>query len=326
MAGTRRRRVVALLVVAVLAIPLLVAVVVLLLLGTPPPNRGSTPTLGGSNGSTHPTPPGSGRNGSSPPAGPRHVWLLVLENHSYNQIMRRNDAPNLKSLANHYGLATDMHAVARPSQPNYLALISSSTHGVTDNNPHDLEAPTLLDQLDAAGLDWRVNAENVPEGCFTGATASGGADGSGTYARKHEPAISFTAVSGNPARCARIRNLSAFDPSAAAFTLIVPNLCHDMHDCSVGDADRWLGTFLPRITESREFQEGGLLLITFDESHGDDDTQHIPMIYAAPYVAAGSQATERATHYSLLRTIEQAFGLPCLAQACDAQPMAELLP
>jgi acid phosphatase len=316
------------LIAVAVVVSVLLAAVVALQLATPrastsPPPPGSPVTSGSAAATSSAT---SVATGAGRQSAPSHAWLIVLENHSYNQIIRLADAPNLRSLANRYGLATDMHAVARPSQPNYLALISGSTHGVADNDPHDISAPTLLDQLEAAGLGWRVNAENVPENCFTGATASGGPDGPGTYARKHEPAISFTSVSGDPARCARIRNLSAFDAAAADFTLIVPNLCHDMHDCSVAAADRWLGTFLPRITESPAFRDGGLLVITFDESHGDDDGNHIPVIYAAPYVTPGSRATQRATHYSLLRTIEDAFGLPCLANACDAEPMPELLP
>jgi acid phosphatase len=326
MAGTRRRRLLALVVVAALVIPLFVAVVALLL--RTPANPGSTANPGAASGTSGTSPVGShigGASSSSPLAGPLHIWLIVLENHSYGQIIGSSQAPNLNRLAERYGLATDFHAVARPSQPNYLALVSGSTQGVTNDHSHDLSAPSLFDQLEAAGLDWQVNAENVPGECFTGGTASGGPDGPGTYARKHEPAISFTAVSRDAARCWRIRNLSAFDPSAAAFTLVIPNLCHDMHDCPVAVADGWLGTFVPRITDSAAFRDGGLLLITFDESDGDDRTQHIPLIYVAPNVAAGSHATQRATHYSLLRTIEDAFGLPCLAQACDAEPMAEVL-
>src|SRR2546421_2778766 len=112
--------------------------------------------------------------------GPRRVWLIVLENRSYGQLIGDDDAPSINALASRFGLATDYHGVARPSQPNYLALISGSTQGVKDDDVHDLDAKTLLDQLEAAGHSWHVYAENVPAGCYRGATARNGPDGDGT--------------------------------------------------------------------------------------------------------------------------------------------------
>ena len=137
--------------------------------------------------------------------------MIVLENHDLASVVGSPSAPYLNSLADRYGLATEYLAVARPSQPNYIALFSGSTKGIADNEVHDLPGLNLADQIEAHGRTWRVFAENVPSGCFVGPTASGGPDGAGTYARKHEPAISFTDISSNPSRCANIRDLGAFD-------------------------------------------------------------------------------------------------------------------
>ncbi len=257
--------------------------------------------------------------------GVKHVWIIVMENHSYGQVIGSDQAPFLNSLADQYGVATDYHGVGRPSEPNYLALISGSTQGVTDDGVHDITAPTVLDQLEKAGRTWAVYAENVPANCFRGATAHDGPDGSGTYARKHEPAISFTGISGDPARCARITDFSHFSVDAANFNLIVPNQCHDMHDCSVARGDAWLRSFVPQITGSAAFAQGGLLVVTFDEAEGGDDSQHTTLVFAGPSVAAGSRFTARADHYALLRTVQDMFGLPCLAETCNAQPMPALL-
>jgi acid phosphatase len=257
--------------------------------------------------------PGSG--------GPTHVWLIIFENRSYGEVIGNRDAPYLNGLANRFASATDAHAVGRPSEPNYLALISGSTQGVTDDKNHTLDAPTLLDQLDTAHRGWRVFAENVPLGCFPGATASGGPDGGGTYARKHEPAVSFRSVSANPARCGRITNLSAFDPAAADFSLVIPNMCHSMHDCSTAQGDRWLASFAPRILNSAAWRSGGILLITFDEAQGGDASQHVPLIIASLRTASGTRIAQHVTHYGLLRTIESVWGLPCLAQSCAATPI-----
>jgi len=266
-------------------------------------------------------------NGSQPTGSPvvHHVWIVVMENHSYDQVVGSTDAPFLNRLAGEFGMATDYHAVARPSEPNYLALVSGSTQGVTDDAIHDITAPTVFDQLEAAGHSWRVYAEHVPGGCFRGATAKGGPDGSGTYARKHEPAISFTGISASPDRCANIIDFSHFDPGAADLNLIVPDMCHDMHDCSVAAGDEWLSGFIPRITGSAAFADGGLLVVTFDEASGRDSSQHVPLVFAGPSVAAGTQETRQATHYDLLRTIQAAFGLGCLEESCHAQPMQALL-
>jgi hypothetical protein len=279
------------------------------------PAFAGTPTAGSS----------TGASGSPTAIGPRRLWLIVMENRSYGQVIGEGDAPFINAFASRYGLATDYHAHARPSQPNYLALVSGSTQGVTDDGAHDLNARTLFDQLDAAGRSWRVFAENVPSGCYLGAAARNGPDGEGVYARKHEPAISFVSISHDPARCGRIGNLAAFSPTAADFNLIIPNLCHDMHDCSTRAGDSWLSQFVPRILESDAFRQGGLLVITFDEASGKDESQHTAMLFAASGVSPGTRVAAPANHYSLLRTIETLFGLDCLAQSCNATAMPQLL-
>jgi hypothetical protein len=264
--------------------------------------------------------------GASPTAiGPPRVWLIVMENRSYSQVIGDGDAPFINALAARYGLATDYHGVARPSQPNYLALTSGSTQGVSDDGVHDLDATTLLDQLDAAGHSWHVFAENVPPGCYQGATARNGPDGDGTYARKHEPAISFLSVSRNPGRCGQISNLASFAPTAADFNLIIPNLCHDMHDCSTRAGDSWLAQFVPPLLATDAFRQGGLMVLTFDEASSRDESQHTVMVFAGPAVVPGTQASKRADHYGLLRTIQSTFGLDCLAQSCKAAVIPELL-
>jgi hypothetical protein len=255
----------------------------------------------------------------------RHIYLIVLENHDVSAVIGDRAAPFLNDLANRYGLATNHVAVARPSQPNYIALFSGSTHGVADNDNHDLDAPNLADQLDAHGRTWRVFAENVPRGCFDGATATGGPDGPGTYARKHEPAISFTSIRTNPARCANIQDLSAFDPAAADFELIIPNLCHDMHDCSVAEGDRFMASFVPRITDSPAFANSALF-ITFDEAEANDSDQHVPLLVVGPSVPSGFRSATAHTHYSVLRSVEDAWGLGCLDESCDANNLGEFFP
>jgi phosphatidylinositol-3-phosphatase len=254
-----------------------------------------------------------------------HVYVIVLENEAYGSLVGSPKAPYLNGLIAGYGLATSYDGVAHPSQPNYLALFSGSTQGVTDDSLHNIAAANLADQLDAHGKTWRVYAQDYPGGCFTGATSSGTVDATGspgTYARKHNPAISFTDIATNPSRCAQISDLSTFDPSAASFELIVPNECNDMHSCPVSTGDAFLRSFVPRITSSPAFA-GSVLFITTDE--GTTNTGgggQVATIVASPMVHAGFTSPAPYDHYSLLRTIEDSWGLGCLGQACAATDMA----
>jgi hypothetical protein len=253
-----------------------------------------------------------------------NVWIIVLENKDYTRVVGADDLPYLSGLIDRYGLAESYFGVARPSQPNYLAMFSGSTHGVTDNRNHDIDAPTVADQIEASGRTWRLYAENVPPGCFTGSGAEGGRDGPGEYRRKHAPAISFTSISTDPARCAFIEDLTAFRPGDADYALIIPNECHNAHDCPLREADAWLADHVPPIIESESFRAGGVLFITFDEDSGDDPSGgHVATIVVSPLVAAGTRSSVHYDHYSLLRTIEDAWGLACLAKACEAEPMAD---
>jgi hypothetical protein len=252
-----------------------------------------------------------------------HVYLIVLENLPSSVVIGNNEAPYFNSLAGQGALATDYHSVARPSQPNYVELAAGQTFGIQDDANHDLDGPMLADQLDAAGRSWSVSAENLPSPCFIGATASGGRDSDGTYARKHEPFISFTSVSGDPSRCGSyLHDLTAFDPAEADFQLIVPNLCHDGHDCPLSTADAWLSGFVPRILTSAAFADGGVLFITADEADRFGTT--VPMLVVGIGVLPGTRWYAQRNHASWLRTVQDAWGLPCLADTCEARNLSGL--
>ena len=253
----------------------------------------------------------------------RHIYVIVMENREYGSIVGSPDAPYINSLIARYGLATNYRAVTHPSQPNYIALLSGSTQGVTDNGVHNLSRRNLVDQLAAHGVSWRVYAQNVPLGCYKGATAKGGPDGTGTYARKHEPAISFTSISRRATRCAKISNFSHFSPSAARFELIVPNMCNSMHDCSTAKGDAFLKTFIPKLLKSPAMK-GSVLFLTWDEGTSNlGGGGRIATVVIGPTVKRGYRSATPHTHYSLLRTIESAWGLGCLNRSCRANTLRE---
>jgi hypothetical protein len=252
-----------------------------------------------------------------------HVWWIVMENHEYGSIIGNPAAPYLNGLATSYGLATNYYATGHPSEPNYIAMVAGSTLGVASDGTYDLTAANLFHQLADAGRPWRAYQQDDPGGCFTGSSARGGGDGpgaAGEYARKHDPAISFVAVSRVSAQCAAIEPLRAFDPAAGAFEFITPNLTNDMHDGSVAQGDAFLRGFVPLITGSAAFRSG-VLFITFDEGSSGAGAQgdsggHVATLVVAPSIQAGFRFAAYADHYSLLRTTEAALGLACLARAC----------
>lgn len=258
-----------------------------------------------------------------------HVWWIVLENHEYGSIIGSRAAPYINGLAVRYGLATRYYATSHPSEPNYVALVAGSTLGVTSDGIYRLDRPSLFSQLANAGRSWRVYAQNDRTGCYTGVSARGGLDGpgtAGTYVRKHNPAISFTSVARDPAQCRNIRPLRAFDPQAAPFEMIVPNLTNDMHDGTIAEGDAFLRALVPHILASAAFRAGGVLFITFDEgssSRGSlgDHGGHVVTLIVSTSVPRGRRYRAYADHFSLLRTTERILGLPCLAGACRRSPI-----
>jgi len=254
------------------------------------------------------------------------VIVVWLENHEASAITATS-MPYLYGLSNAYGRADQFYAVSHPSLPNYLAFWSGSTQGVTDDGTYNLGAASLSNQMATAGRSWRTYAQNYPiTGCNTGSTYTGGVDGpgvAGTYARKHDPAMSFTFVSGS-SQCANIQPLANFDPSVNV-AFVVPNLCNDAHDCSLATADTFLRGFVPEVTGAADWAHT-LLVISFDE--GTTSTNGGGRIFTAVMRQGlqGFVSTTQHNHYSLLRTIENLNGLPCLANTCSANSLSEFLP
>ena len=255
----------------------------------------------------------------------KHVYVIVMENKEYGSIVGPGRAPYLNGLIAHYGLATNFYAESHPSEPNYIALAAGGLLGVSTDGAYNLSAPNLFDQVEASGRTWHVYAQGYPGGCYKGSLGAGVVDGpgaAGEYVRKHNPAISFTSISGNPSRCANITHLAGFDPAAANLEFIVPNLINDMHSSSVAAGDAFLATFVPRIVDSASFA-GSALFITWDEgSTSVNGGGHVATLVVSPGMTPGFRSATRYTHYSILRTIEQAWGMPLLGNAATAAPMA----
>ena len=244
---------------------------------------------------------------------PDHVVVVVMENHSYKEIVGSPQAPYITSLANSGANFSQSFAVTHPSEPNYLALFSGSTQGITDDScPHTFSGANLGSELIGAGKSFTGYSESMPSDGYTGCT-------SGSYARKHNPWVNFTNV---PASSNLVyeRHFPTDFTQLPNVSFVVPNLCNDMHDCSISTGDTWLKNNLDAYNQWAK-THNSLLVVTFDEDDSSQSNQ-IPTIFTGQHVKPGNY-TEHVNHYNVLRTLEDAFGLPCTANACSATPITD---
>ena len=276
----------------------------------------STGLAGAACGPGHGPAEASSTKGSSHPAGaaapvaaaPRHTVIVMMENKPYGSVIGSAAAPYLNWLARHGASFTNSHGVTHPSEPNYLALFSGGTQGITDDScPHRFGGPNLAAQLIAAGRTFTGYAEDLP-------APGSAACSSGDYARKHVPWANFSNV---PA--ADSQPLSAFPAGAYSrlptLSFVIPNLCHDMHDCPVAIGDAWLRRHLGGYVRWAA-SHASLLVVTWDEDEGSAGNQ-IPTIFAGPMVRA-VRYTAPVTHYGILRTLEALYHLPAAGHAAAA--------
>jgi phospholipase C len=253
------------------------------------------------------------------------VAVLFLENHGYDQIIGSPDAPYLNRLARHGALATHYYAVAHPSVPNYLALTTGSTQGVTsDCNACNTSAPSIAGQLTAARVPWRAYFESIPARGFEGR-------GAGDYTKHYNP-FAYSERTGDAVGRRHVVGFGALRHdlrrgSLPRFSWIAPNLVHDGHNASVRASDRFAALIVPRI--ERALGPDGVLFVTWDEAQGATGPAggRVALIATGSGARLAVRSTAPADHYSLLATIESGLGLPRLGHAATAPvaPVTALL-
>ena len=246
---------------------------------------------------------------------PDHVVIVIEENRSHAHIIGSAETPYINSLAQQGASFTDYHGLFYPSQPNYVALFSGSNQGVTDSTiPRTkFTAPSLGGQLAAAGLGFAGFSEDMPYTGYSGPAYRG-------YVRRHNPWVNFRDVSAD-----NNRPLTRF-PSPVHYdrlptvSFVIPNVYHDMHDRdgTVPDGDAWLREHLDPYVQWAK-THNSLLVVTWDE---DDHTEgnRVPTIIAGQGVNPGAYP-QPLNHYSLLRTVEDMYGLAPLGNAALAKPI-----
>jgi len=246
---------------------------------------------------------------TNPPAASAHVFLVVEENHSYLQVIGNAAMPYLNGLTAKYGLATQYYADVHPSIGNYFMLTTGQPVTLNDSFSGTVTDDNIVRELVKANKSWCSYAESLPNAGYVGGDVY-------PYLKHHNPFAYFSDVIGT----SEAGNLVAFSQFASDlnasnlpdFSFIVPNALHDAHDGSLAAADHWLNVCIDPLIKSPSFQNGGLLIIVFDESvltdlsHGGG---HVAMVVIGSQVKAGYHSTMLYQHQSTLRLVLSTLGL-----------------
>jgi phospholipase C len=252
---------------------------------------------------------------------PWKVLWIVMENKNYPDVIGSSSAPYENALARKCGLAADYHAITHPSLPNYIAMTSGATQGISDDagpSSHPVSGASIFSQIPAA----KSYQESMPANCYL--------SDSGLYVVHHNPEAYYTSVRtacrnggdvpfgiGGPG----IYHNALVAGKLPRFSFITPNMCHDTHDCSVATGDSYLKSLIPPIVAAPDYQAGRLaVFLTWDENDGLSGNR-VPMIVVSPRVPPGTRSTAGFTHFSLLRTTEELLGVPLLRNAQNARSM-----
>jgi acid phosphatase len=243
-----------------------------------------------------------------------HVVVVLHENKNYPDIASGTKAPYLQQLAGQGALFSQSFGATHPSQPNYIALFSGSMQGISDDNcPNTFTGKgNLFQQLGAAGISYGAYSEDLPSAGYTGCSTA-------NYRRKHAPWVNFDNVDQS-----KHRPFSAFPTDYSTLptvSFVIPNMCNDMHDCSISTGDTWQKNHLDAYAQWAK-THNSLLITSFDE----DNFTSVNQIYTS---FVGSNVTvgkysEQIDHYRVLRTLEDMYGLPALGNAASRTAITDI--
>ncbi len=331
-----------------------------------------------------------------------HVFLIMMENRSYSEILDNANAPFINQMAHSANLAANYFAIGHPSLTNYLEVVGGSNFGIENDNypnwhnatpsdslnnpivgsgidaatpasiaPFNIEIPvahynatSIGDQLVSVGKSWKTYQESLPaSGVVDGVNVSDGiysnlSDATITssgnlqqlYAVKHNPFAYFANIQKNATPNNGLNNIADFtginglyadlgDGKAPNFSFIAPNQCHDMHGIGNGSplcksdstlvqmGDATVKQLVTTIKASKLWKEGkNAIIVMWDENDFSASPNQVVAIVDTNYGVKGVMSKQAYSHFSLLKTLEAGFGLPCLNHACDSNvtPMSDL--
>ncbi|KAJ3386377.1 hypothetical protein HDU92_002589 [Lobulomyces angularis] len=241
------------------------------------------------------------------------IILTIFENTNYADAIANRD---FKNFANSGRLLNNTFALTHPSQPNYISLVSGSKNhlNVIGSEDANLREKSVADSLETAGISWAAYNEGYPSNqCFTGTKT-------GAYYRKHNPFISFTSINQNRTRCLkRIKPGSSFvtDMNSQVlpkFIFYTPDNNNNAHDTTTSYAGKYLTrTLIPRFNKIlANRNERNLFVVLFDEDIGGDNNRIYAVLYGTG-IGAAEIDSKFYDHFSFLKTVQQNWNLPSLA-------------
>ena len=284
----------------------------------------------------------------------KRVFVYVMENTSYDDVVGSKDAPYLNSLIKRFALATDYVGTGHASLGNYIAMTSGRPP-----NPATMadclvygtslciqDVDNIADQLERTGRTWKGYMDSMPRPCMHTDENTPERSQVG-YSPRHNPFVYYRSIVDDQQRCdAHVVPLTQLWKDqkfgrVPHYSFVTPDTCHDGHDsgdhCEMGggvkEADWFARRTIPRILADASWKDGGLLFITFDEGGIPDDDLprpngqlvdfggHIYTLLASPLVKPGAKLTAQYDHFSMLRTVEDVFCLPYLGGAKHARSM-----
>jgi hypothetical protein len=262
-----------------------------------------------------------------------HIFVIVEENAEFGGIVGNPQAPTINLMASQYGLATQYFGTTHVSEGNYVALIGGDFYAITDDDPyavHTVDKPSIVDQLEAAKLTWKGYFQSMPISGYTGTCYP--ATDLCLYASKHNGFLNFAHVQHSPEEMSNLvpdtqlaTDLKSGTPPNFAF--IVPDQCHDLHGISgtcTGDqlgeqTDEYLKATLDKIMGSDLWAQGQTaIVVTFDEGKSNlgccdaiPGGGQVATIVIRNHQDGPMRDPALYNHYSLVATIQEAFGLGC---------------
>lgn len=241
----------------------------------------------------------------SPISKPDHVVIVIEENHSSFEIIDNPLAPYINSLRDQGANFTKVFAVDRPSQPNYLDLFSGANQGINDDScPHTFSTGNLGSNLLKAGYTFMGYSEDLPNIGYTGCLYK-------KYARKHSPWVNFLNIPSSKNVPFTHFPFKDFN-TLPTVSFVIPNLDNDMHDGTISQADNWLKENMDAYVQWAK-KNNSLFILTWDE--GGRLNNHIPTIFVGGMVKPGVESKKPITHFNMLRTLEDMYGLPYVGKS-----------
>jgi phosphatidylinositol-3-phosphatase len=265
-----------------------------------------------------------------------HIVIITFENRDYNRVIGNILMPDYNWYAWKYTRLTQFYAVTHPSLPNYLAMIGGDTFNISTDCYHCfVDAKSLPDLIEASGRTWRTYQEDMQTPCGLGSQDKS------DYLQKHNPFVYFDPIRLDQKRCQQhVVSLNDLQSDIRAGTLpnfifITPDMCHIAHDCHLYNADICLGKLMKSLLPALERKSSNyLVVLNWDEGQGNSSCcglpqqagGRIPVVLISPRVKSHYQDATPYTHYSLLKTISKAWGLPYLGHAADRNEPLILAP